>query len=821
MNILKSVGSNDGLSFFLRITVTRRTRITLGVIGSLAAILIALAFFARYQITKSFPQTEGSITCSGLNAPVEIVRDGYGVPSISASDEHDLFYALGFVHAQDRLWQMDMGRRVGSGRLSELFGSATVPFDKMFRILGLKRVAEEEERRLSPKEHDRLQWYADGVNAFILQNKGRYPVEFDLLRYEPELWQPMHSLLIGRVMFWELNLSWWTDLTYGAIAERVGLEKALDILPSYPADVPTEVPASVWRTYAILRQTYLSTAHDFAEYSGMVSPGGGSNAWAVARSKTAGKGVLLANDTHLRLQVPSTWYEVDLKAPTFHAGGMSLPGVPAIVAGRNDKIAWGVTNVMADDADFYVESIDSVDTTKYLYNGRWESMTLSREEIPVRGQSQPVSLTIRATRHGPVVTDIHTLLQKGSSPYTASMRWTGLEADDQLQAFDAIDRAQNPQEFAAALRQYPGPGQNFVYGDVDGNIGYWCALKLPIRAKKNSLLPLPGWDPANDWKGYVPFDMLPHIMNPPQGFIASANNKIVDDTYPYHISDLWEPPSRIERLHQTLSPDSARFTSEDFQNLQSDKYSFHAREILPYVLNAFRDSSLGLPAEDLIFEYLRNWNFVFSREDIATTIYQKFFLRLVHNIFADEMGEDLYHDWVLLTNVPIRVTTRLLKDSTSAWFDDIHTDSVETRDDIIRKSLREAVSSLEGEFGVDTKLWRWGDMHTVTLRHPFGLQKPLDKVFNLGPYPYGGGATTLTSGEFDFNDPFAVTVGPSYRQIFDMGNGEIRSVIPTGESGQVFHGHYHDQTQLWLNGVNRVHYWNEVKGTTLRLEPSR
>ena len=800
--------------------MSRRVRILTGSVIALGIILAGLAIFIRSEIRRSFPVTTGTLHVQGLRAEVTVLRDAYGVPRITAGNDHDLFMAFGFVHAQDRLWQMDLERRAAMGRLSEIFGSATLPFDRMFRIVGLERAAEAEERTLSPRVRERLQWYSDGVNAFLQNAKGRYPIEFDLLRYDPQPWQPIHTLLVGKLIAWELNLSWWTDLTYGAIAARVGMEKTREIYPGYPSDVPPEVPPAVWRAYAALRESYLSVAHAYAQASGTASVLGGSNAWAVAPRRSRTGSALLANDTHLRLELPARWYEIYLNAPGFRVEGMSIAGVPAIVAGRNDAIAWGVTNVMADDADFYVEQIDSVDSSKYVVDGKLRAMTVLDEEIPVRGE-EPSPLRIRLTQHGPVVTDIRTSLQLGRSPSTASMRWTGAESQNQLDAFFAIDTAASWDEFADGLKLFPGPAQNFVYADVHGNIGYWCAGKIPIRSQRTSLFPVAGWSSDGDWRGFIPFRQLPHLYNPASGYIASANNKLVDDAYPYHISDLWESPSRIQRLRQVLSPDSAKFSLDDFERLQSDALSLSAKEILPYILHAINDSALAVPDEVRLLEYLHNWNCEFAPSDIATTIYQEFFVRLLHNTYSDEMGEDLFHDWVMLTNVPIRVTTALLQQDTTGWFDDVTTNRVETRDMIIRKSMREACAFLEDRFGPEMKRWRWGVVHTVTLHHPFGLEKPLDRIFNVGPFPAPGASTALVSGEYDFNDPFQVTVGPSFRQIFSLGSGEIRSILPGGQSGQVYDRHYADQVQLWLRGINRVASWDKSpeSAETLRLRP--
>jgi penicillin amidase len=804
--------------------MSRKTRIIGGTIGVLLVAILAAALFLRYQIRKSFPVTSGTISIHGLTSTVRVMRDAYGVPHIEAASDHDLMMATGFVHAQDRLWQMDLARRAGEGRLSEIFGVVTLPFDRMFRIVGIRRTAEQIVERMAAGSLDRLRWYSEGVNAYITSARGRYPVEFDLLGFEPEPWTPLHSVIVGRLTAWELNLSWWTDLTYGSIAGKVGLDRILDIMPEYPAGVPPTVPAGEWRAYASAGLPYLRAAQSYAALSGSASISGGSNAWAIAPLRSTTGAAILANDTHLQLECPSRWYEIEMQMPGSRVRGMSMAGVPAVVAGRNDSVAWGLTNVMADDADFYFEQLDSATGTRYLYDGQWHAVKLLTEEIPVRGDSAR-TLTVRLTRHGPIVTDIETPLQKGKSPYVASMRWTGNEIDDQFLAFTHISRAGNWEEFTAGVREFAVPGQNFVYADVRGNIGYWCGVRLPVRAGRNSLLPLPGWESSGEWRGFVPFARLPHRFNPPEGYIATANNRIVDESYPFHISDLWEPPSRIQRLNAVLGKKGDAFSVQDCERLQLDTYSYYAQEIAPYIVTAFRDSTGALPQGEKVFEYLRNWNYRFATDDVATSIYEEFLVRLIHNTFADEMGDDLFHDWVLLSNIPLRVTARLMAEGTSPWFDDVQTTFVETRDDIVRRSLREAVAELSGRYGTDTKNWRWGNLHTVSLKHPFGLRKPLDRIFNIGPFPVNGASTALISFEYDLNKPFDATVGPSFRQIFDMGReGEFRSILPSGESGQVFNPHYADQTGLWLNGAYRTGVFRGPARTDmdrLLLEPAR
>jgi penicillin amidase len=817
---LKSI-THDGL--FYRISLSARARIIVGILGVLLVLGVSLILFLRYQIRKSFPEISGTIAIPALQHPVDVYRDEYGVPRIVAANEHDLMIAAGFVHAQDRLWQMDIVRRAGEGRLSELFGDVTVPFDRMFRIIGLMRTSRQIAAAIDSVSLERLQWYADGVNDCIRSLKGQYPVEFDMLGYEPEPWQPVHSILIGRLMAWELNLSWWTDLTFGAIVQRVGYAKAMEVLPGASGTPEPRLSPDAMKLYSDDATEFLRCAEKYRAFMGSPGLPTGSNAWAIGPAKSASRGVLLANDTHLHLQAPSKWYEVEYVTPDYTVSGMSVPGAPGIISGHNRHIAWGITNIMADDADFYIESLDSTGTRYLAPSGRWVPIETRDEEIQV-GRDSVVHCTVRSTHHGPIVTDIRTPLTKATIPFVASMRWTGTEISDQIDAFHSIDIATNWKEFVAGVRKFSGPGQNFVYGDTAGNIGYWCGVKLPIRGAVNATLPLPGWEMESEWKGFVPFERLPHLYNPPEGFIASANNRMVDSTYPYFITNLWEPSSRITRLREELGRDDL-FSTDDCMRLQNDTFSHMARDLTPFILGALRSSPDTLEELQALKEYFLNWNYLFTVDDVPTAIFQAFTTRLFYNIYHDEMGDELFHDYVILVNVPVRMTMKLIEEGTSSWFDDTLTPEVETRDDIIRKSLREAVVALRSRLGPEMKSWRWSELHTVTFKHPFGLVRPLDKLFNIGPYPCPGGPTALVSGEFSYNEPFGVTVGASFRSVVDMSNpGRAFRVLPPGESGQVLNDHYDDQSPLWLNGAYRTvmldpDHFSALSWKHLQLEP--
>ena len=786
--------------------MTRRLRILVGILVVTGILIVAFIIFARYELTVSFPQTSGSVGMPGLIDEVRVRRDAYGVPHVIATNEHDALYALGVVHAQDRLWQMDMQRRAAMGELSEVVGAPTIPFDKMFRIIGLRRTAERIEKQLPDDTRRKLQWYADGVNAWIHHQKGSYPVEFDILRYEPRDWTPLHSILVARLIAWELNLSWWTDVTYGALEEKLGADRVRDILPTYEYDptAPTApvVPAAT-STGGTAALSYLHTAQEYRAYMGRPLAPGGSNAWAVAPSRSLTGAAILANDTHLHLTSPSQWYEVQYDIPGLLVCGMSIPGVPGVVTGRNDSIAWGVTNLMADDADFFIEEINDSAKT-YRRGDAWVPLQFIEEEIPVRNDTA-VTIQVRLTSHGPIVTDIATSLNRTRPRFTASMRWVGYEPDDQVGTFLRLNRARSWGEFTKALSTFSVPGQNFVYADVKGHIGYVCAARLPIRGRGRGLLPVPGWEPGSGWTGFVPFESLPRQLDPAEGFIASANNKIGANVAPSVIGDLWEPSSRIRRLRAVLGEPGAKFSVRAFEELQNDTYSQYARDLAPMVEAAFADSVVGTAFAAKVGPYFRNWNHRFDRSDIATAIYQVFLNHLLRNIYLDEMGDDIFHDWCMLVNIPLRVTARLLRENTSPWFDDVRTAQSETRDMIVARSARETLEDLTARFGPATKEWRWEALHTVTLHHPFGMQKPLDRLFDIGPFPYPGGSTSMMSGEYSITEPYEVTVGASYRQIFDLGDRrEYRSVLPSGESGQVLHRHYDDQTPLWLSGRYRI-----------------
>lgn len=790
-------------------TVTARERmsktvkIILGIFFSLVVISAVVVLLLRGLLTKSFPDVDGNVIASGLQKPVKVLRDAYGVPHILAQNEHDLFFAQGYVHAQDRLWQMDLERRAALGRLSEVLGSATLKYDRLFRTAGLARIADSIEAALHPESRRILQAYADGVNSFIESHRGKYPIEFDMLNYQPEPWRVSHSLALMRLAAWELNLAWYVDLMLGELVRRLGEEKAKQVFPTYPENAPVVVPKE-WsvRNVPMAALDLWRLEREFRAEYGFSGTHIGSNAWVVGPKRSVTGRAMLANDPHLAYTVPARWYEIHLNGGSYDVAGVSLPGAPLVVIGHTKDIAWGMTNVMADDADFFVEKQDTLRPERYLYREQWRVFDVTVDTIVVK-DSLPDIITIRSSVHGPIVNGIHPRAGEQSSPPIA-LRWTGQDVSDEFYALSIINRAKDWNEFLGGVRNFTVPGQNFLYADADGNIGYHAGVRLPMRSAQNPSLPVPGWTGEYDWKGFVPFEELPWLFNPPEGFIASANNKLVDNSYPYHISNLWEPPSRIERIQKMLA-DYGQCTPGDFKSMQMDTYSCFARDIVPFILHAYDSSAVPSPVVETALRHFRNWHFLEFRDDVTTTIFQVFMTHLLRNTFEDEMGPELYRDYIFMANIPYRVITSLLQHDNAAWFDNVTTATVETRDDIIRKSLEDALAELQSTKGPDMKSWRWGDLHTLTLKHLFGLRAPLGAVFNIGPFRMGGSGTTVNNAEYNEAHPYDVILGPSTRQIVDFGNLDAAlSVLPTGNSGQVLHEHYNDQTQLFLNGEYHV-----------------
>jgi penicillin amidase len=539
----------------------------------------------------------------------------------------------------------------------------------------------------------------------------------------------------------------------------------------------------------------------------------GSNNWVVNSQMSASGKPIIANDPHLAYRAPGIWYAAVIKSPTWNAAGVTLPGVPGIVIGKNDNISWTLTSIMTDETDFYFETLDS-SHTKYLLDGNWKDLEIIEDTIKTRdGIKEPIE--IKYTHRGPIISNIHPytfIFNKDESAYPPiSMRWLGNEFSDEMDAFLNINKAKNWNEFKSAVEKFNIPGQNFVYADREGNIGYAFGGALPIRSGNTTTFLVDGSTTKNDWKGFVPRDELPFLFNPTTNFIATANNKVIKD-FKYHITNLWEPSSRIERITELLQSKS-KHSVEDYKDYQSDIYSPYAKNIVPYILFAFEGAKVKDKNLEKSLQLLREWNFEMDKYQQAPAIFLTFFEKLMKNIYMDEMGEDLFNQYVFLANVPYRNILELLQNPFSSWYNDVKKNERKTRDDVIRQSISDALDELESKLGRDVKDWQWGRIHTVTFKHAFsGVSGLLDNVINIGPYEISGDGTTIFNTEYAFSesieeyllfrhDPFDCELGPSMRFIYDFAKpDEFYLILTTGQSGNIFSNHYMDQIELFLSG---------------------
>lgn len=774
----------------------------IGLVGSLLIITAVAAGTLYRLITKSLPDIEGNAALADLSAEVEVFRDPAGFPHILASSEYDAYVAAGYVHAQDRLWQMDVLRRYGQGRLAEILGPEALPIDRLMRTIGLHHIADSLMKSVSPQTRRVLDAYCAGVNAFLRDHEGSYPIEFDILQYDPEPWLPVHSLIVTRLMGWELALSWWTDLVMGDLVARFGEEKARTFFPTSDGEAVILPPHIATVTNGVLLRDGLLASQRLLGRPGSAI---GSNSWTVDSAHAMRGKPLLANDPHLLYMQPARWYVMHLQAPGLNVAGVTVPGAPAVVIGHNEYIAWGMTNVMADDVDFFIEEVRERDST-YRIGERILPLAVRTDSIFVR-DSLPVVMQVQETVHGPIISTVHPQEGRIRKPSrfaaqpSVSMRWAGQDASDEILALYQLNHATDWTGFLDALQHFGVPSQNFVYADIHGNIGYTAAGHIPLRRTGISpQLPNPGNSVLQPWLGYIPFDELPRTFNPPSGKIATANNRIVEES-PWHISSLWESDSRYMRIRQMLEQQPS-FTANDFSLMQMDVQSVYAGTIRDIMVEALRRWPTRPVLLTRVMNLLARWDCRMSISSVEASIYNVAYVHLLRGTFADELDSALFDHFVFLSNVPTRVLPRLLQDTGTTIFDNIRTPGVETRQHILIRSVTEAVNELRARFGPDMARWQWGEMHTVEFRHPLGAISPLDRIFNVGPFSVGGNNTTVNNGEFSLADPFDASVGPSMRFVADLASPDSSYIIlTTGQSGQPFSPHYADHSALWQSGA--------------------
>jgi penicillin amidase len=773
-----------------------------GLVSILLAVVILLggALFIRSMARRGLPDYDTDIELSGVTEEVMVYRDSFGVPHIYAQNEDDLYRAVGYCMAQDRLWQMDLLRRACTGRLSEIFGGDLVETDLLMRSLRMT----EKSRRVLERTDEHIvkagNAFADGVNRYIETHRKKLPLEFLILRYEPEKWLPEHSLNLAGYMSWDLKMSWEEEVLLDRIRKKLGEDKAGDLFPDMTLHGTLVCPAYKGMDEKLdLASTLLPASHYLRELG--LSVFDASNNWAVSGEKSVTGKPILANDMHLALFSPGIWYQMHQVVPgKLNVTGVVLPGQPFIVAGHNDRIAWGFTNVMVDNTDFYLERINPQNPHQYELNGSWKEMGVREEEIKVRGNQQ-VREELRFTHRGPVISRF-----RGVDDSAISMRWAGGDYSNELRTAYLLNRAGGWNDFKEAMTTFLAVSQNTNYADVDGNIGLYCCAGVPIRKGGDSNALFPGWTDEFDWQGFVPFEELPHVFNPEDGFVSSANNRTAGRDYPYYISSWYALPYRIDRIREMLAG-KEKLSIQDFERMQADKKSKLAEKILPLIVSGLRESDKWSVLEARSLEMLSSWDGVLSPSSSEASIFEKFLGLFIQNLLLDEMGDDLYHGYISSSLLYENAVGHFMTTPESSWYDDVRTEGrEETFVDIVQKSFKDTVSFWNAQRGSDPKNWHWGEIHRLTLEHPLGRVKILDWFFrfNRGPYPLGGSSHTVCPGFYSYSDPFGVTAGASHRHIYSLADwDESLKVIPTGVSGIPASPYYCDQTPLYV--ANRYH----------------
>ncbi len=805
-------------------------------IGLLMAILLLLIVLAALAaglwwrfLRQPLPRVRGTLRLRGLQAPVEVIRDRWGIPHITAQNEHDLFFAQGYVHAQDRLWQMEQNRRVLHGTLAEAVGEIALPADRFSRAIGFRRAAEAELAALPAEATALLQAYADGVNAFIEGHRNALPLEFTLLRLQPAPWTVLDTVGWGKVMAWGLSCNWESELLRGDLARTLAPERAAALEVGYNPACPTVVKATADDGKDDVATRLLAA---YREARPFLAPGAGdvgSNNWVVAPARSSTGRPILCNDPHLSPGIPSIWYENHLQCPTIHVIGVSFPGVPGVVIGHNERIAWGVTNAFPDVQDFFVERFDPENPLRYEFQGQWEEAQVVREEIRVKGRAAPEVLEVRITRHGPVVSDVLTSppRDRGESPSGAgeagmdlALRWTAHDPGDIVVGMTMMNRANNWAEFQEALRHWPVPSQNFVYADVDGHIGYIMPGQIPIRAQGDGLLPVPGWDGAHEWTGTIPFEELPRLFDPAEGLIVTANNRVVGPAYPHFISAEWSVGYRARRIEEALR-DKDRISPADCQALHMDFTCLPANDLLPFLA----DLAPTDPLEQQALAALRAWDRRATPDSVGASIYEALVIHLLRQAFAPVLGEHLDH-FLGIARMPLFPISSF---GGRAWETLIAAlrgeTSIVTPD--LPAAFSAAVAALRATLGPDMAAWQWGRLHRVHFKHAMGDVPVIGRLLSRGPYPVGGDGETPHQANFAMRWPIGpVTVTVSYRQVIDVGAWEnSQSVNTTGQCGVWGSPHYADQIPLWREGRYHPMLWRrediqrEATGV-LTLEPA-
>jgi len=769
--------------------MTAIRRVVLIVLGGLLVIAITVAGGGYLWLRGSLPKIDGEIRIAALEEPVTVRRNSDGMVRIQAANELDLYRALGLVHAQERLWQMDFMRRTASGRLSEVMGPSTLSLDRFFRTLGFRQLAEANLQHLSEETKAALQAYAEGVNAFLAVRSGPLPPEFQILRYEPEPWSPADSLLWGRLMALRLSENWRDELSRARLGGRFPPQQIAELWPSYPADAPVTLAEAS----SLIDDAVATQLANLLPPS--LQPSGASNIWAIDGKRTSSGSPILANDPHLPLDAPGVWYLARMEAPGITLVGATAPGVPFLLLGHNQNVAWGLTTTHSDTQDFFIERISPDNPDLYETPEGTEPFKVRDELIRLSG-GESVRLIVRETRHGPVMSDVIPEVSSETGAVLA-LSWPALRTDDRTaDALYWMNRADSAATFRESLRQFHSPQQNIVFADIAGNIGFAAPARVPVRRGGEGQYPLPGWSGEFDWIGFVPFEELPAANNPRSGLIINANNKIVPDNFPHLIAVDWPPPYRAERIRTMLADTAGNHSVTESAILQQDIVANAADRILPKLLAI---SPTEARAREAVAR-LRTWDRQMHRNAPEPLILQAWVWALGQAILSDELGPD-YLEYL---DGGIYTVERLISND-SSWCDDTTTTETEDCDAQIGRALGMALEHLTERFGSDISAWRWGEAHVARFAHPVFSRIPvLRDIFTYSVETDGGNDTVNRASARLGGSPdtlFEDVHGAGFRAIYDLADlSRSRFIIATGQSGNPLSNLYGNLARRWRDG---------------------
>ena len=748
------------------------------------ALLIVLGGGVYLYLRSALPQTDGRIVVSGPKAQIRIERDADGVPLITAQDDEDVAFGLGFVHAQERLFQMELQRRYGAGRLAEIFGQQAVATDRQMRVLGLYRAAESAIPSLSPQMNRALSAYAAGVNAFLASRRGAPPPEFLLLGLAPEPWRPADSLVWGKLMAVQLGGNYRGELLRARMALTI---TAADLAFLYP-EYPTVAPTTLADMLPVYRRLALDRLYDALPT--VVGPNYASNSWVVDGKHSASGKPLLANDPHLAFGTPGFWYLARLKTPQHEIVGGTVAGVPLVVIGHNERIAWGFTTTTSDVEDLYIEKVDPADPGRYLTPQGSAPFNSRAETILVKGAA-PVDITIRETRHGPVLSDA---LPPGAADpgfVLALAATVTIPEDRSAEALWEVNRAADWPSFRTALQKFVGPMENMVYADVDGTIGFIAPGLVPIRRKGDGWLPVPGWTGEYDWAGFIPFAALPSAVNPSSGHFVNANNKIVPDTYPYFLSRDWDLPNRAEQIEALLAATPVQ-TPASSAAIEADTLSLMAEHLVPLMTRTVEVND----ATREVVERLRRWDFHMDREKVEPLLFTAWLREFSRSILFGQFEDAVSDYWDLKP----RVMEAVLSERPD-WCDDPKRPGEESCGTRLAESLGLALAQLRRDYGPDMTQWQWGRAHIARFANPVFSRIPVLRDWFEVAIPTPGAYDTLNRGPSAIRDdthPFEQRFGAGLRIITDLASpNDARMMTTPGQSGDPLAAHFADLLHRW------------------------